>query len=52
MRGFPDAESREPLKARFYESALWTEELEPLLMPMLARYEVVVVEAPTELALR
>jgi hypothetical protein len=27
MRGFPDLASREPMKARFYESTLWKEEL-------------------------
>ena len=27
MRGFPDLAAREPMKARFYESALWKEEL-------------------------
>jgi hypothetical protein len=46
MRGFPDLASREPMKARFYESALWKEELEPVLIPMLADYTVVVVEGP------
>ena len=48
MRGFPDLASREPMKARFYESALWKAELEPLLMPLLAEYTVVVVEGPEE----
>jgi len=46
MRGFPDAESREPIKARFYEGRLWKEELEGVLMPMLEKYEVVVVDDP------
>ena len=49
MRGFPDLASREPLKARFYESALWKTELEPVLMPMLHEYIVVVVEGPREI---
>lgn len=44
MRGFPDLPSREPMKAKFYEGALWKAELENLLMPMLEKYEVVVVE--------
>ena len=52
MRGFPDLPSREPMKARFYESALWKEELEALLMPMLDEYKVVVVEGPEELFVR
>jgi hypothetical protein len=52
MRGFPDLASREPMRARFYEGALWTTELEHVLMPMLERYEVVVVEGPGDIALR
>jgi hypothetical protein len=44
MRGFPDLASRESLKAKFYESELWKNELEKLLMPMLEKYEVVVVD--------
>jgi NIPSNAP len=44
MRGFPDLSSREPMKAKFYEGELWKRELEQILMPMLERYEVVVVE--------
>ena len=52
MRGFPDLASREPMKARFYEGELWKGELESVLMPMLERYDVVVVEGPQEMALR
>lgn len=44
MRGFPDLASREPMKAKFYEGELWKNELEKVLMPMLEKYEVVVVE--------
>jgi hypothetical protein len=44
MRGFPDLASREPMKARFYEGALWKNELEGLLMPMLEKWDVVVVD--------
>lgn len=44
MRGFPDLKSREPMKARFYEGELWKSELENLLMPMLEKYDVVLVE--------
>ena len=44
MRGFPDLPSREPMKAKFYEGKLWKSELENVLLPMLERYEVVVVE--------
>jgi heme-degrading monooxygenase HmoA len=49
MRGFPDLASREPMKAKFYEGALWKRELERVLMPMLERYEVVLVEDPDSL---
>jgi hypothetical protein len=44
MRGFPDLSSREPLKAKFYEGDLWKKELENVLMPMIEKYEVVLVE--------
>ena len=49
MRGFPDLASREPMKARFYEGALWKAELEPVLMPMIERYDVVLVDDSEEL---
>lgn len=49
MRGFPDLESRDPMKARFYDSDLWKGELEGVLMPMLAEYQVIVVEGPDEM---
>lgn len=44
MRGFPDLPSREPMKAKFYEGELWKTELEGILMPMLEKYDVVLVE--------
>jgi hypothetical protein len=44
MRGFPDLASREPMKAQFYEGELWKRELENILMPMLEKYDVVLVE--------
>src|SRR5262249_39549980 len=46
MRGFPDIPSREPMEAKFYEGELWKNELENVLMPMLDKYDVVVVEDP------
>jgi hypothetical protein len=49
MRGFPDLASREPMKAQFYEGELWKNELENLLMPMIEKYDVVLVEDPTGL---
>lgn len=38
--------TREPMKAQFYEGELWKRELESVLLPMLEKYEVVVVEDP------
>ena len=49
VRGFPDSKSREPLKAQFYEGKLWKEELEHKLMPMIEKYDVVLVEADEDL---
>jgi hypothetical protein len=46
MRGFPDLASREPMKAKFYEGELWKRELESLVMPMLEKYEAVLVDDP------
>ena len=45
-RDFPDVESREPMKARFYEGTLWKEELEAIMLPMIENYEVVQVDDP------
>lgn len=44
MRGFPDLASREPMKARFYEGELWKGELENVLMPMIEKYDVLLVD--------
>ena len=49
MRGFPDLQSREPMKARFYDGPLWKEELENVLMPMIETYDVVLVEDKEDL---
>lgn len=49
MRGFPDIDSREPMKAQFYEGELWKTELEGILMPMIEKYEVVLVDDPENL---
>jgi len=46
MRGFPDLPSREPMKAKFYEGKLWKGQLESLLMPMIEKYDVVLVDDP------
>jgi hypothetical protein len=34
------------MKAKFYEGELWKLELENILMPMLEKYDVVLVEDP------
>ena len=34
------------MKARFYEGDLWKGELENVLMPMIEKYDVVLVEDP------
>ena len=49
MRGFPELASREPLKASFYEGELWKGELESVLMPMIDRYDVILVDDPAQL---
>ncbi len=49
MRAFPDLESRQPLKAQFYEGKLWKEELGQNLMPMIEKYDVLLVDAPNGL---
>lgn len=49
MRGFPDLPSREPMRARFYEGELWKTQLEGVLLPMLEKYDVVLVEDPANL---
>ena len=45
MRAFADLKSREKMRDEFYEGKLWKEELEQKLMPILEKYDVVVVEA-------
>jgi hypothetical protein len=49
MRGFPDLAARETMKAKFYDGPLWKGELENVLLPMLEKYEVVLVEDPENL---
>jgi hypothetical protein len=46
MRGFPDRASREPMKQKFYEGPLWKQEIEQIPMPMLDKYDVVLVDDP------
>lgn len=49
MRGFASMASREELKYGFYEGRLWKEQLEKVLIPMLERYDVVVVDDPADM---
>ncbi len=49
MRGFPDLASRETMKNQFYEGDLWKRELENIVMPMIEKYDVVLVDDPENL---
>jgi hypothetical protein len=49
MRGFPDLASRQPMRDLFYQGELWKRELEHRLLPMLEKYDVVLVEADEDL---
>lgn len=46
MRGFPDVTSRDALKDQFYQGSLWKEQIEGELMPLLERYDVLLVDDP------
>ena len=43
MRGFPDLSSRDRMRSEFYDGAIWKSELENMMMPMLEKYEVVLI---------
>jgi NIPSNAP len=49
LRAFPDAASRDPMKEAFYGGRRWVEELEPVMMPLIAEYGAVVVEDTADL---
>jgi hypothetical protein len=49
LRAFPDAASRDPMKEAFYGGRPWLEELEPLMMPLIAEYGAVVVKDTADL---
>ena len=49
MRAFQDEKSREQMREEFYEGRLWKDELEQKLMPILEKYDVVLVDAPNGL---
>jgi heme-degrading monooxygenase HmoA len=44
LRAFPSLEAREEMKSAFYDGATWKDELEPIAMPMLDSYTVVLTE--------
>ena len=44
LRGFPNRESREPMKRAFYEGREWTQELEEKPMPLLEEYSAIAVK--------
>jgi len=44
LRAFPDAASRDTMKAAFYGGELWLNELEAEVLPLIAQYESVLVE--------
>jgi hypothetical protein len=49
MRGFPDLGSREPLRPSFTKATCGKHELESVLMPMIEKYNVVLVDDPENL---
>jgi hypothetical protein len=48
VRAFPSAEQRQPIKDAFYEGQVWKEELEHLVLPLLAETSAVVCEMPRD----
>jgi hypothetical protein len=44
MRFFPDLASRDGMKSQFYDGPLWNNELEAIVMPLIEKYDVVLVE--------
>src|SRR6266699_4371144 len=45
MRAFPDLKSREKMRDQFYEGKLFKEDLEQNLVPILDKYDVIIVYA-------
>lgn len=44
LRSFPSLDARERMRNAFYEGALWKNELEPIAMPLLESYDVILCE--------
>ena len=45
LRSFPSLEERERMRDGFYGGELWKKELEPIVMPLLESYDVILCEA-------
>ncbi|MGH7918882.1 MAG: NIPSNAP family protein [Candidatus Dormibacteraceae bacterium] len=45
LRAFPSLEDRERMRDAFYDSPVWKDELESLLMPLLESYDFHLCEA-------
>src|SRR5262249_365297 len=44
LRSFPSLDERERMRNAFYEGPVWKRELEPIAMPMLDSYDVILCE--------
>lgn len=44
MRAFKDEAARETIKDSFYDGPVWNQEVEPIVMPMIAHFEASVCE--------
>jgi heme-degrading monooxygenase HmoA len=44
LRSFPSLDERERMRNAFYEGESWKNELEPIAMPMLESYDVILCE--------
>lgn len=50
LRMFPSLEERERMKRALYEGEKWLDHLEPVVMPMLESFTVVLAQAPAGFA--
>ena len=46
MRGFPDIAAQKSMTGTFYGGELWKRELADAMLPILEKYDVVMVEVP------
>lgn len=47
VRAFSSMEAREHLKETFYDGPVWKQQIEPLVMPMIERFDVELTETTT-----